>query len=120
MPFRTPDDLHAAFAAAFQAADTDALVDLYEDGAVQVQADGSTTGRDGLSKVFDNLLAAGLAMRGDPRAAIIIGDLALTSTRYASDSDDSEGQTIVTAEVSRRQSDGSWKVVIDVPFFAAS
>jgi hypothetical protein len=42
---------------------------------------------------------------GDQRAAIISGDLALTSTRLPDGS--------VTAEIARRQGDGTWLWVID-------
>jgi len=42
---------------------------------------------------------------GEQRAAIICGDLALTSTRSADGS--------VTAEIARRQSDGTWLWAID-------
>lgn len=120
MSFTHPDGLHAAFAAAFQAHDVAALVDLYEDNAVQVQQEGATaTGRDALTDVFTHLLASGLTMQGDPQRAIVVGDLALTSTHYTFGADAPDGaRTVVTAEVSRRQPDGNWRVVIDVPGFA--
>ncbi len=119
MSFTHPDCLHAAFAAAFQAGDVAALVDLYEDSAIQVQQDGTVTGRDELADVFARLLASGMTMQGDPQKAVIAGDLALTSTHYTFGADASGGaRTVATAEVSRRQADGSWRVVIDVPTFA--
>jgi hypothetical protein len=43
--------------------------------------------------------------RGEQRAALLAGDLALTSTRLPDGS--------VTSEVARRQSDGSWLWMID-------
>jgi hypothetical protein len=43
--------------------------------------------------------------RGEQRAAIINGDLALTSTRLPDGT--------VTAEIARRQSDGTWLWAID-------
>jgi len=75
MSFTHPDCLHAAFAAAFQAGDVAALVDLYEDSAIQVQQDGTVTGRDELADVFARLLASGMTMQGDPQKAVIAGDL---------------------------------------------
>ena len=119
MSFTHPDDLHAAFAAAFQAGDVAVLVDLYEDSAIQVQQDGTVTGHDELAGVFSRLLASGLTMQGDPQKAIVAGDVALTSTHYTFGADGPGGaRTVATAEVSRRQADGSWRVVIDVPAFA--
>lgn len=120
MSFTHPDGLHAAFAAACQAHDVAALVDLYEDGALQVQQDGApVVGRAALADGFTRLLAAGLTMQGDAQKAIIADDLALTSTHYTFNDDAPGGpRTVVTAEVSRRQPDGNWRVVIDVPGFA--
>jgi ketosteroid isomerase-like protein len=117
--FTHPDDLHAAFAAAFQARDIAALVDLHEDSAIQLQQDGTVTSHDDLAGVFTRLVAAGLSMQGVPQKAIVAGDLALTSLRDTFEADEPGGaRTVTTAEVSRRQADGSWRVVIDVPAFA--
>ena len=123
MSFTQPDDLHATFAAAFKAGDVDSIVDLYEAGAVQVQPDGTlATGRDNLAESFKHLLAAGLTMQGAPQKAVIAGDLALTSTHYEFPSKGPDGSATVThvatAEISRRQADGSWRLVIDSPAFA--
>ena len=119
MSFTHPDELHVAFAEAFQAGDVRSLLDLYEAGAVQVHPDGTKTDRDGLAEVFTQLLASGVTLHGDPQKAVVAGDLALTSTRYTIDDSDRPGgsRTVATAEVSRRQPDGSWRVVIDVPSF---
>ena len=118
MSFTHPDHLHAAFAAAFRAGDVPTLVDLYEDDAVQVQPDGTTAGHDRLTAVFTGLLAAGLTMDGEPQRAIVAGDIALTSTHYTWGGGADGQRRVATAEVSRRQPDGSWRLVIDVPAFA--
>jgi hypothetical protein len=55
---------------------------------------------------FEAQVAAGEQFaRGEQRAALISGDLALTSTRLPAGT--------VTSEVARRQTDGSWLWVID-------
>ena len=109
MSFSYPDALHTAFAQAWKEGDVDSLVDLYEAGAVQVQQDGAIlTGSDKLGDVFARLIVA--------------GDIALTSTHYEFGVDKPDGThtvtRVVTAEVSRRQADGNWRVVIDAPAFA--
>jgi ketosteroid isomerase-like protein len=123
MSFTHPDELHTTFAAAFKAGNVGALVDVYEAGAIQIQPDGTiATGPEALAGVFTRLLAAGLTMQGDPQRALVAGDIALTSTHYEFGTDDPDGShtvtRVVTAEVSRRQLDGSWRVVIDAPAFA--
>lgn len=123
MPFTDPHHLHDAFAAAFAAADVDALVDLYETNAVQLAPDGrKVTGREGLRTVFESLLNAGVRLEGTQQTALVVGDLAVTSTQYEvrTIGPDGEPRTAAarTAEVSRQQADGSWRVVIDVPAFA--
>lgn len=123
MSFTQPDDLHTAFAQALRAGDVGSLVDLYEAGAIQVQQDGTIlTGSDKLADVFERLLQSGVTMQGDPQKALVAGDIALTSTHYEFGTDEADGvhqiTHVVTAEVSRRQPDGSWRVVIDAPAFA--
>ncbi len=122
MPFTHPEQLHDAFVEAFSSGKPDALIDLYEPEALQVGQSGQLTrGHDGLRSVFTELLVAGITMHGVQDKALVNGDLALTSTRYEVDTTDPDGvqrMTLVrTAEVSRRQPDGSWRVVIDAPGF---
>lgn len=123
MTFHHPDELHATFAQALAAGDVDALVDLYETGAAQRQPDGGVLqGREQLGAVFAALLATGLDMQGEQRTTLVADDISLTSTRYQVPSEGPDGQpvttAVVTAEVSRRQGDGTWRVVIDAPAFA--
>ncbi|MHA1544016.1 MAG: YybH family protein, partial [Alphaproteobacteria bacterium] len=94
--------------------DVDGIVDLYETGAILYETgaildDGSGSlaiGKSAIRKVFMDLLATGQKFElGTQQEAIVCGDLALTSTRL------SDGN--VTAEIARRQSDGTWLWVID-------
>lgn len=123
MSFTEPDELHKTFAAAFDAGDVASILDLYEDDAVQVQPDGTiVTGHDKLAESFTRMIQAGMKMQGAPQRAVITGDIALTSTHYEYPTDGPDGTKTVThvatAEVSRRQADGSWRLVIDSPAFA--
>lgn len=57
-------------------------------------------------KFFRELVAMGREFQmGEQREAMVCGDLALTSTRLP--------DGMVTAEIARRQSDGTWLWVID-------
>lgn len=123
MSYPSPDQLHATFAELLAAHDVDALLDLYESDAIQLQQDGTVLrGVEALRGVFQWLVDANLQMQGTQREPLIVGDVALTSTLYESESVGPDGSRvtvrIVTAEVSRRQADGTWRVVIDAPYFA--
>ena len=87
--------------------DVEGMVDLYEPDAILDDGSGSLAiGKTAIRKVFMDLVATGDKFDlGTQQDAIVCGDLALTSTRL------SDGT--VTAEIARRQSDGTWLWVID-------
>ena len=89
------------------AGDVDGLVDLYEPNAILAFPSGRITiGRDGIRRVYEELLAKKPKFQGDVQPALLNGHFALTSTRFAGSA---------TAEVARRQSDGTWLWIIDPP-----
>ncbi len=87
--------------------DVDGMTALYEADAVIDSGDGRLArGRDAIRTLFEELKASGKKFSvGKQSPAVIAGDLALTSTHLP------DGN--VTAEVARRQSDGTWLWVID-------
>ncbi|MEZ3161765.1 nuclear transport factor 2 family protein [Microbacterium sp. BWT-B31] len=88
--------------------DVEGLVALYEDDAILGSGDRQAVGSAPIRRFWTELLATGITVTlGQQADAIINGDLALTSTRLP-------GGT-VTAEVARRQHDGTWKWAIDEP-----
>ncbi len=102
-----PQELERLLVARENAGDVDGMAALYEPQAVLDDSEGRLIhGREAIRKFFEQLVASGrkFAM-GEQQAALVSGDLALTSTRCANGS--------VTAEVARRQSDGTWLWVID-------
>jgi ketosteroid isomerase-like protein len=106
-PARHPKDLERLLVARENAGDVDGMVALYEADAVLACEDGRmVAGRDAIRQLFTEIVASGRKFEhGEQRPAMICGDLALTSTRMP-DGD-------VTAEVARRQSDGTWQWAID-------
>lgn len=89
------------------------LVSLYEDAAVLVTnskfviASGTDEIRDFYSKLLANKPTF---EKGQQRPVVINGNIALTSSRLING--------FVTAEVARKQNDGSWRWIIDQPIIA--
>ena len=102
-----PQDLERFLVDREWAGDIDGMVALYEPDAVIDCGGGQlVTGREAIRKFFAGLVATGQKFaRGIQRPALNCGDLALTSTRLPDGT--------VTAEVARKQSDGTWLWVID-------
>ena len=118
-----PTQIHDTFTEATNAKDVDALVAMYEAGGVMVELDGvETTGADALRTSFENLTAAFRHIDGTTRKIVVAGDVALSSASWTAEIALPDGTVVTqqgtTAEVSRRQADGTWKVVIDDPMFA--
>jgi len=123
MAIDKPEHLHEEFANALRAKDPERLLDIYEPGAFTVQPDGGrVAGEEAMRAMVSGLIASGADMQGAVRKVLINDDLALTSSAWSNEVALPNGTTTmahgITAELSRRQPDGTWKVVIDDPMFA--
>ena len=119
MPATEPEQIHGLFEQAFNAGDLEALVELYEPDAALIPqpgmvAEGTAAVRDSLRWFIDR----GGQITLDTKLVLRVGDLAFLSNRWSltggtmPDGSPAElGAT--TAEVARRQSDGTWRYVID-------
>ncbi|GAA3754092.1 hypothetical protein GCM10022240_03770 [Microbacterium kribbense] len=106
----TPADIPRLFVQFVQAGDYAGLASLYEPDAVLAlppgeQTRGNTAIAEVFRQVFTERTPGGEGSQLQP--VLLSGDLALTSTRM------SDGR--VTAEIARRQPDGSWRWAIDNP-----
>ncbi len=106
---RDPQDLARLLVFRANAGDVEGMVALYEPDAALACGDGRiAVGTDAIRKFYTDLLATGpIFDLGEQRPAMLRGNLALTSTRLPNG--------VVTAEVARKQSDGTWLWVIDQP-----
>ena len=106
-PARDPQDLERLLVSRQWVGDVDGMTALYEAYAVVDCGNGRLlVGKEAIRAYYAGLVAMGRKFEvGDQRPAIISGDLALTSTRLPDGS--------VTAEIARRQGDGTWRWVID-------
>ena len=106
-PARDPQDLERLLVSRQRAGDFEGVAALYEPRAIVACGDGRLVeGKEAIRAFYSEVVAMGRKFDfGNQRAAIISGDLALTSTLLPDGS--------ITAEVARRQSDGTWLWVID-------
>lgn len=106
-----PEDIPRLFMSFAQAGDFEGLATLFEDDAVLALPPGEvTTGSQAIAAVFAKRFSGHQSFDSADFQQLPVlrcGDLALTSTRVSS------GRT--TIEVARRQTDGSWRWVIDQP-----
>jgi ketosteroid isomerase-like protein len=102
-----PQDLERLLIPRQRAGDLEGMAALYEPDAVLDCGEGRLIqGRDAIRAFFAEVVAMGRKFEfGEQSPAIVSGDLALTSTRLPDGS--------VTAEVARRQGDGTWLWAID-------
>ena len=121
---RQPEDCDRLIGEAITAGDLDAAVALYEPGATFVPEPGSdgVSGQEAIRKVLaENFIALGGQLEVRVKKVIQAGDLAMTHAEWTlTGGKDASGNPVELAgqstEVVRRQSDGSWRFVIDHPF----
>jgi ketosteroid isomerase-like protein len=108
-PVHHPKDLARLLVSRANSGDIEGMVALYEPSAVLALGNGRVAvGTDAIRQYYTEFLATGVKFNvGDQRSALIGGDIALTSTRLPNGA--------VTAEIARKQSDGTWLWVIDQP-----
>ena len=106
-PARDPQDLERLLIDRQHAGDVEGMVALFEPHAlVDCGEDRLLRGHQEIRQYFRDVIASGRKFAcGQQQPALVNGDLALTSTRLPDGS--------VTAEVARRQSDGTWAWAID-------
>lgn len=105
-----PEDITRLFVERANAKDAAGLAALYVEHAVMAYPPGSqTAGRDAIHALWEKLLPQMPHFAPEaPLPALISGDIALTATVAR----DGAG---ARAQVARRQPDGSWLRVLDLP-----
>jgi ketosteroid isomerase-like protein len=104
-----PERLAELLVERVNASDVDGVVALYAPDAVLALPDGQVAdGHEAIRRFYAQLLDARPTFEpGEQLPALTRGDLALTSTRLVGGG--------ATAEVARRQPDGTWLWIIDRP-----
>ena len=125
MPARTPEEAHELFSKYFTAGDLEALMSLYEPGATLVPQPGpAVSGHAAIREAMIGFLALKPEFHLQPGKVVQAGDIALIFAKWTLKGTDPEGNAVETAgqtsDVVRRQADGSWLFVIDIPHGAAA
>lgn len=118
MPATSPEGLHREFETAFNAADLGALLALYEPDAALIPQPGVVVhGRDEIGPALQGFLDLGGKISLDTKEVVTVGELAYLTNRWSLTGTNEDGSPLemgaVTAEVARRQDDGTWLYVID-------
>ena len=119
MPATEPEQIHRLFEQRFNAGDLEALLELYEPDAVLVPQPGVVVeGIDGIRDALRWLLDRNGRITVESKLLLRVGDLAYLSNRWSltgGTMPDGSAADLgaTTAEVARRQADGSWRYVID-------
>src|SRR5687767_7084814 len=109
-----PAELHDRVRVAFNNGDVDALVGLYEDDASLFGGAGPVKGREAIRATWAEFVAMGGQLEMETLYAVEHDDIAMMSNRWTM-TIGSDVISAVTAEVARRQPDGTWRYVIDNP-----
>jgi ketosteroid isomerase-like protein len=112
---RTPEYLTRLFVERANEGDAAGIAALYEEHAVMAYPPGDqTVGRDAIRELWEKVLAhAPHFEQEQPLPTLQSGDIALTSTAPRDDAG-------ARAQVARRQPDGTWLRLLDLPEFSSA
>jgi ketosteroid isomerase-like protein len=125
MPAHSPEEVHTLFAQYFSAGDLDAIMSLYEPEATLVPEPGVTvSGQQAIREALGGFLAIKGEFNLQHRQTFRTNDIALLFSDWTLKGIDPSGNPVLlagqTSDVVRRQTDNSWRLVIDNPNGAAS
>jgi uncharacterized protein (TIGR02246 family) len=117
---RTPEEVQRLWAEYFVAGDLDAMVSLYEpDATLAAEPGASVTGHRAIREVLAGFLAVRRTFEIEIGRALRSGDVAMIASSWKLEGEqrgepyEASGRT---ADVMRRQPDGSWLCVIHSPY----
>ncbi|RIK40106.1 MAG: hypothetical protein DCC55_16015 [Chloroflexi bacterium] len=117
-----PEELYSAFAAALNAGDVAAILDLFEQGGQTVPQPGQAPviGMPGVRMVMESCVALRPQIAYERSQVIQAGELALLRGRWRLSLAGPDGKAMElsgkSVQVARRQLDSGWRFVIDDPW----
>lgn len=124
LPATTLEQLHVLFVDAVNAHDLDALLDLYETYPTGADLDGNTLrGTTAMRRFLADFLAVTHSIEATTRKVLATNDIGLLSSHWLAHIRAPDGENLTaegsSAEVARRQPDGTWRFIIDDPLFTS-
>ncbi|WP_249644755.1 nuclear transport factor 2 family protein [Nocardia sputi] len=116
-----PTELASLFARYFNAGDLDALMSLYEPTALLLPSPGDRrSGAEAIRSSLAAMIDSGAKIELRPRRVHVVGELALISNDATVSGATPDGDPVfsTSTEIARRGSDGSWRYVLDDPYFS--
>ena len=120
MPAHMPEELDVLFVKAMNAGDIEAVMKLYEPAASFTEQPGRVvSGTKAIREALGGFLATKPRMTLEARTLAEVGGIALTTSKWVLEGTGPDGKPMKvegqSAEVARRQPDGTWLFVIDNP-----
>ena len=118
MPARSPEEIHALLAATFNERDLDAYARNYEENAAMIlPPEGNrASGRDAIRAAVEATFELRPSLQIDVVETLQADGLALTHARWSLTGTDAGERVELSGRgtlVSRRQPDGSWRIVLE-------
>jgi uncharacterized protein (TIGR02246 family) len=112
----TPEEVHKLFLDAFNRADVEALVALYEPDAVLVTGSGTAVGREQIREAYKPMLESGGRM--ELKTCGVLDNRNGLAVLHASWTYHRDGNQVagLSTEVVRRQAEGIWLFALDEPY----
>jgi uncharacterized protein (TIGR02246 family) len=116
----SPSEATASFLEAFNSGDVEGIVSHYTSDAVFVQADGTEVrGHAAIRETLTGFMAMKPRLEMHKVSHVICGDVATNMAKWTLDGTGPDGPVHMEGggfDIMQRQSDGSWKMVIDNPW----
>ncbi|HVL70154.1 MAG TPA: nuclear transport factor 2 family protein [Vicinamibacterales bacterium] len=121
MAARTPEEIDALFERELNAGNLEGLLALYEPNATFTVEPGTiVSGTAAIREALSGFLNMKPRLTLSPRVLGNNGEIALISSKWTLKGTGPDGSTVdlagESAEVVRRQADGTWKFVVDSPW----
>src|SRR5688500_18716650 len=121
MAARRPEDIDQIFERELNAGNLDGLVALYEPTATFTVAPGKLAARtSAIRAALSGFLSLKPSIALSPRVLANTGDVAMVSAKWSLKGTATDGSAVDlsgdSVEVLRRQTDGTWRFIIDSPW----